>query len=545
MRCPYRTIGACALSAIVLLSVLVPASATPGTTSTARRFADSADAAVSARHPRAHYGHRRWLLVGGRGHWRTYLRFHVSGLSGRVRRATIVLHVARTRRLALDVRKALGNGWGERRIGGKRTPKVGGRVAPRMAPRSCRSRRHARTCTVTIAVYPAAVGGGSPDFVLTARGRGTVRIASRESGRNAPRLMVRTAAAAKAPAPGAAGPGTTASPTPAGARPPGAVAGIWTSPAELASRPESGPAWQALKSAADGSLGTANIADQNSDHDVLTLAAALVYARTGAAGYRTKAADAIAAAIGTERGGQTLALGRNLASYVIAADLIGLGGYDAGLDGRFRSWLSAVRTEDLGGDTLVSTHETRPNNWGTMAGASRVAADVYLGDTGDLNRAATVFRGWLGDRSAYTGFSFGEPSWQADAGQSVGIDPPGAVKQGLSIDGALPDDMRRGCAFTLPPCHTEYAWEAMQGVVVQAEILARRGYDAFGWSNQAVLRAAQFLDRLDHQYGGWWATADDEWQPWLINSAYGTSFPATAPAGIGKVMGWTDWVFGR
>jgi hypothetical protein len=75
-------------------------------------------------------------------------------------------------------------------------------------------------------------------------------------------------------------------------------------------------------------------------------------------------------------------------------------------------------------------------------------------------------------------------------------------------------------------------------------ILQRRGYDAFGWSQKAILRAAQFLQRLDSQFGGWWATADDEWQPWVINKAYGTSLPATAPSGAGKVMAWSDWVFG-
>ncbi len=534
MLCTPRT-AVPALAAIVLLLAVLPARA--GARPAARAFADVADAAVSPAHPHANYGRTSWLRVGGAARWRSYLRFRVRGLAGPVRRADIVLHVRRARRMALDVRVALDR-WAERRVDGARAPRVGARVGPRMTPRSCRPARRARTCTVTLAVDPAAVRAAAVDLVLTATGRGSVRIASREAARGEPRLRVSTGTAVVAPGPGA-GP-------PAGAaRPPGAVAGIWTSPAELASRPQSGAAWAALKAAADGPLGTAAIADQNSDHDVLTLAAALVYARTGTAAYRSKVAGAIAAAIGTERGGRTLALGRNLASYVIAADLVDLGGYDAALDARFRAWLSAVRTEDLGGETLISTHETRPNNWGTMAGASRMAADVYLGDGGDLDRAATVYRGWLGDRSAYAGFSFGDLSWQADPGQPVGVAPAGAVKQGLAIGGALPDDMRRGCAPSVPPCPTDYAWEAMQGVVVQAEILARRGYDAFGYSDRAVLRAALFLDDLDRRYGGWWATADDEWQPWLINSAYGTSLRATAPAGVGKIMGWTDWVFGR
>jgi hypothetical protein len=229
---------------------------------------------------------------------------------------------------------------------------------------------------------------------------------------------------------------------------------------------------------------------------------------------------------------------------VIAADLIGLAAHDGGLDARFRDWLRGVRTENLSGDTLVSTHEGRPNNWGTMAGAARIAASAYLGDTADLQRAATVFRGWLGDRSAYTGFSYGDVSYQADPSAPVGVNPAGATKQGVSIDGALPDDMRRGCSFQPQPCFTDYAWEALQGVVVQAELLFRAGYDAWGWSDQAVLRAARYLQGLDARYGGWWAQGDDSWQPWLINRAYGTRFPAPSPSSPGKVMAFTDWTHG-
>jgi len=47
-------------------------------------------------------------------------------------------------------------------------------------------------------------------------------------------------------------------------------------------------------------------------------------------------------------------------------------------------------------------------------GASRAAIDVYLGDMQDLARTAQVFRGWVGDRSAYAGFSYtNDLSWQA------------------------------------------------------------------------------------------------------------------------------------
>jgi hypothetical protein len=111
--------------------------------------------------------------------------------------------------------------------------------------------------------------------------------------------------------------------------------GIWMSYAEIAKLPMSGKAWDKVKAAADGWVGTPNIADQDSKHDVNTLAIALVYARTGNPAYRTKAATAIMSAVGTEAGGRTLALSRNLVSYVIAADLIDLRTFDATQEQKF------------------------------------------------------------------------------------------------------------------------------------------------------------------------------------------------------------------
>jgi hypothetical protein len=320
--------------------------------------------------------------------------------------------------------------------------------------------------------------------------------------------------------------------------------GIWVAREELASLPMSGRAWQQLKDAADGDLGRAEIADQDSNHDVRTLAVALVYARTGDTSYRAKAADAIVSAIGTEDGDRTLALGRNLLSYILAADLIDLRSYDLAREARFRTWLSDVRYEDLAGRTLISTHEDRPNNWGTHAGAARIAADLYLGDRADLERAAAVFKGWLGDRAAYADFTYDKDrSWHADSANPLGINPAGATRDGHRIDGAIPDDMQRGGKFRWPPKRTNYPWGAMEGALVQALLLSRAGYDAWGWSDKALLRATQFLDELDREVGGWWAEGDDEWMPWLVNSAYDANFRLAQPARPGKNMGWTDWVY--
>jgi hypothetical protein len=303
----------------------------------------------------------------------------------------------------------------------------------------------------------------------------------------------------------------------------------------------SGSAWSAMKSTADSALGSPNISDQDDRTDTNTLAAAFVYGRTGTTSYRTRVVAAIEAAVGTERGGRTLALARNLPGYVIAAAVVDLPAVDPYFDTNvFRPWLRYVLTEDLDGMTLRGTHEDRPNNWGTHAGAARAAVALYLGDGAELQRTATVFKGWLGDRTAYAGFKFGDLSWQCDPTRPVAIDPVGCVKDGVVIDGALPDEMRRGATFQWPPVPTDYAWEGLQGAMLQADLLSRAGYPVWSWSDQALLRAVRFLYGKVH----WAAEGDDEWQPWLVDARYGTAYRGAAPASPGKNYGWTDWLWG-
>jgi len=310
--------------------------------------------------------------------------------------------------------------------------------------------------------------------------------------------------------------------------------GIWTSAAELSSLPSSGKAWEELEDAANSSTKSPDLSDQNDGTNVDVMAKALVYARTGIDRYRDEVIDACMDAIGSESGGRTLALGRELPAYVIAADLVGL---PANKDSQFRSWLAGIRDRQLDGRTLISTHEDRPNNWGTHAGAARIAVALYLGDDADLDRAADVFKGWLGDRSAYSGFEYGSASWQADPDEPVGINPKNATRQGRSIDGVLPDDQRRGGDFRWPPPRENYVYEGLQGALAQAVMLHRAGYDAFGWSDFALLRAFEWL----HDEADFPAEGDDGWQPHIVNHYYGTSFPAPVPASPGKNVGWTDW----
>jgi len=319
--------------------------------------------------------------------------------------------------------------------------------------------------------------------------------------------------------------------------------GIWIADEQLAALPTTGPAWEQLQETADQVASPPNLGDQDSDANVQILAKALVFARTGEEKYRTEVGDALAliTANNTEDAGRTLALGRELAAYVMAADLINLADYNPGLDVQFRAKLRGLLTKPLEGwsgpKTLQQTHELRPNNWGTHAGASRVAVALYLGDKAELERSARVFFGYLGNLAAYNGFEYAEDlSWQANPGQPTGLNPAGAAKAGYPIDGALPEEMRRGGAFQWPPLPTNYPWEALQGAVVQATLLQRAGYPVWEWENRALLRSVQFLYNI-----GWTAEGDDEWITPLINCFYATSFPVASQVQAGKNMGWTDW----
>lgn len=318
------------------------------------------------------------------------------------------------------------------------------------------------------------------------------------------------------------------------------VSCIWICPEKIKTLPIYGLAWERMLKEADRKIFTPDLSDQNDNDNVGVLAKALVYVRTGEESYRQDVLSACRQIIGTESEGRTLALGRELMAYVIAAGLVGL---PENQDQKFRNWLGNVRDLQLEGRTLRSTHEKRPNNWGTHAGASRLAIAFYLNDNDDLTNAVKVFKGWLGDYYTYSGFKYRELHWQADPLRPVGINPAGAMLHGHSVDGVIPDDQRRCCKqFTWPPPKENYAYEALQGALAQAVILSQAGYtEVWNWSEQALFRAFRWLNDVA-QYP---AEGDDTWQPYLINYYYGTKFETILPSRPGKNVGFTDWTHGN
>ncbi len=346
------------------------------------------------------------------------------------------------------------------------------------------------------------------------------------------------------------------SPSPGGSALPTAIAA--TSPTagpdfllisgdRLRALPAAGPAWDEMKDVADGDLGTADLTDQDNKHGVRTLAAALVYARTKDPAYFEKTRAAVMEAIGTERIEATssiLALGRQLAPYVLAADLIELSGED---DQVFREWLSEIRTRELGGHgrwkALTATHEDSTNNWGAFAGASRIAASLYLEDEVDVGEAAQVMRGFLGDREAWSEWQDLERAdrrWACDPAAFTPINPP-CIREGIDVNGAIVTDISRNGSPRWPPGRDAilYTTESMQGLALQAELLQMADYDPWEWSDRALLRAALLLERAD----GWNETPVSHHVAWIFNARYSLSIP-TLPAGYGRLLGYTDWLYG-
>lgn len=329
--------------------------------------------------------------------------------------------------------------------------------------------------------------------------------------------------------------------------------GIWISSTEIKALPTTTTSWNDMKSVADKTFDDALLYYQDSHHPQQVLAAALVYAKTGTSSYATKVKTEllkIAAYTGARSGGledgRSLALGRNLAAYVISADVIKLSALDSAADQKFRTFLTNVRKwQNSEGRTLITCHEERPNNWGTMCGASRIAADIYLKDSTDLDRAVKIYKGFIGDRTSYSGFQWEDPlvyTWMCDTNNPRPVNPVGCVKSGHDLSGAVVDDVRRGGSFAWPPTDTLYSWGGYSALLAQAEMLKRAGYDSYNWESQAILRGMKFISTNMADS----ASYAVDWVPYVINKQYNSSYPtASTRQGYGRLLDWTAWTHAK
>src|SRR5215218_428196 len=144
--------------------------------------------------------------------------------------------------------------------------------------------------------------------------------------------------------------------------------------------------------------------------------------------------------------GDVLGTLRHLQTYIISADLIDLASFDPALNGKFRTWLAneirANYSGGGGGGSVISIHNKKPNNFGTHAGATRIAAALYLGDANELKAARDVWYGWPTAAAClppqarpWTG-----TSWQCTSSTPRGITATGCSRNRVSLDCVIPED---------------------------------------------------------------------------------------------------------
>ena len=313
-----------------------------------------------------------------------------------------------------------------------------------------------------------------------------------------------------------------------------------TTSRELRTLPAAGRAWDALKEAADAKPEPVDLSDQDNEQAAQTVAAALVYARTGRDAYRDQVIGALEALQAEDVGrARVLAASRQLAGYVIAADLVGY------RPRAFTDFVTRLRTFEFGGHgrwrDIDGTTTSTASNWGAWALATRIAISRFIGDSADVTTSARILAGFLGERSAYSEFQQTDdfdPTWSCGPGKWLPINPASCG----ALDGAIVEDISRS-AGPFPHADQDglaYSWETLGGLTLAAELLWRDGYsDVWNWGDDAMLRAAQFL----HRNGGYPPPfSTNQYIPWVINRVYDVALGPVEPAGSGRQFGFTDWL---
>ena len=345
-------------------------------------------------------------------------------------------------------------------------------------------------------------------------------------------------------------------------------------PARLASLPTSGDAYDYMKEQADAALSDMNLSgnpdatspwlpNYNGDDNVprpavQTLAAALVYARTGEERYRDFVIKVNRYLIGTETERSTdgtaeqdklLATSRQIGAFVVAGSLVdmdpALTGSRSGFGGiSWSEWLSDLRTDTIGTSgqaaNMTELSDERASNWGAFGRAARIAIDIYLGDDADLALVVNRFQISLGERDGDwqptqdldLSFSCTGDAWIAINPASCGPAFDGMIVEDISrSSGGYPNYDRTGIGYTM---------ESYQAMLFSAVLLERQGYDAFGWGDQALRRVMDWLTREGFPQGN--GTTVERHESWVAQYFYGKSYPTT-PALMGRTLGFTDWLF--
>ena len=147
-------------------------------------FIPAADAFVNSNNPETNYGSRATLRVDALPVVRSYLRFTVQGLNGTVSRATLRIYANSASSQGCTASSVTNSAWSEAAINYNNAPPLGGALGS--------SGPFGANAWFTIDVTAYITGNGTYTLALTTPSNTDVGLASRESGANAPQLIVET-----------------------------------------------------------------------------------------------------------------------------------------------------------------------------------------------------------------------------------------------------------------------------------------------------------------------------------------------------------------
>jgi hypothetical protein len=147
-------------------------------------FIPVADSYVNESSPTTNYGKTSSLRTDGSPLVRSYLRFNVQGLVGTVTRATLRVYANSSSSIGYDIRGVSDNSWGETTLNYTNAPAMGSVVdssGPFTGP-----------LWTEVDVTLLINGDGTYSLALTTPHTTAISFASRETGANAPQLIIET-----------------------------------------------------------------------------------------------------------------------------------------------------------------------------------------------------------------------------------------------------------------------------------------------------------------------------------------------------------------
>jgi hypothetical protein len=147
-------------------------------------FSSTDDSYVDASNATANFGSAMTFRVDGSPIVRTYIRFNVQGVSGMITRVRLRVFANSSSSSGYTVSGVSDNTWNELTINYNNAPPVGGVAGS--------SNGFSGGAWTTVDITSLVTGNGTINLALTTSSTTAISLASRESGANAPQLIVET-----------------------------------------------------------------------------------------------------------------------------------------------------------------------------------------------------------------------------------------------------------------------------------------------------------------------------------------------------------------